>query len=1254
MGSGNEGGWSRINLVIALILLILTLLPAGITGGSQVADRDTKILCSFKGANELYGMILTRFDIYGPKGPQVGDPLVVFLTLVYVGEESPVTLDKIAVAAQLPDGSIKEYEDKSLKGKNISSGETIETHIEIELTMEGEWIFWPVFSYHYKGKSVESKDTWDECHIKVFEKEATTTTTTPRPDIAFYPYTTLPPIGYTSCEGFKAHIMNIGDAPIPYETYTLFKIKSKNTGTTWTFRIETPPLDEREDTYVYTGPFIGVPGHVYEVKVQLDYGDMVTDERSEFNNERSVEIPYSTAYLPKLNIKIKDAILINDSLYFKVENTGCINTPPLTVHLDILGAGALDEHGDVASIQVPVLEPGEEMQLNFSNISGLIEQTGLSMHIKLRVRIDPIQEIFIVEGRWILVDESILSDNVVIVGLGGAPVIPGPSAYFIPKGLDHYTIDNAWIPVSLSEAPGAEITVTYSIEGCNANASQNPYNPYWIDLDIPPNGCPNDRFILVITAEENGMSSTRDIDIYLYELEDPEPARDKLVSRCVPQSILGVYGPFVFTDIPILIPYKPTTLFRPYTYISVAQNGEIQYETVYPTIDVYLEWNSSGGVREYHIPQHAIDLDARAPSGIAISFTIPGAEVFGDTDLMAISGFKIRLAIHPASKQEINKEYRSVWLHNGVVLPSYERSFHFGNTLCPRLTWDMWEQFWGADAVYDYVLDYRIGNDTAMELLYNIFSKMCDVGRCSGYALVSAKFNIPGLVRVEGGCSGSVPRPFTLPLDAMVYMNEDPSRSFHSHRIDLDTYITYQYMYSLDDRNIFHGIRQLEKWIKGEDAIGDIVEELLAWQRQPDTPDKWDNIYLLFMFSKENIENSHTVLVYRVEVVDSNHVRAWVVDSNRPFQPNGETNQKNSHADFYCCDSNGNWYFEFYLDDGPNATVIDDFAFITPASMLQGESNAFTEADAMETIATLLDNILELYESLGAVSGGYSGGNEPGILIITGDTRINLTSIEDMDGRPIATLWNIGEVDTRDLSPYAIQVPIILPMSTPSYIFLTSTPVKMTLTAMNDGEANIALQGEAKTLSITYQAKKGKQSVISLKQDLASIIKPNPGGKYTITFKILDEDLYREFTITSNSTTEPIEIDFSRPEEVKIMNRGSSIIAIDIKVRLYDKTGEHVRDYKRISISPGDTITAVPESWMDLENSNLILSIDKGSDGTIDEKITHNTSTATKPAEVSTESEKKGWLLEELPVDAKTLLLILMILLILVLLRKRK
>ncbi len=256
----------------------------------------------------------------------------------------------------------------------------------------------------------------------------------------------------------------------------------------------------------------------------------------------------------------------------------------------------------------------------------------------------------------------------------------------------------------------------------------------------------------------------------------------------------------------------------------------------------------------------------------------------------------------------------------------------------------------------------RLWNDAASYALYEFaFKEMCNTGRCFSYALVGQKFYEDNVEAVYD-CWGSRPQPFTLPLTAIVHMKEEaPSESFNTFTMSLDSYLTYQYMWSLDERNVKRGILKLVR-SPNEDIVLETLNELRDWQNLPEDQ-KWREPRIVMMFSFEDIRRSHSVLAYRVEELGSNRARVWVIDSNRPFQPNSANNQNGSYIEFTCCSPDGRWEFEFKHPDG---TVIRDFLFSTPTTLFHGESSAITEWDVLEGIVEAsLETVISLWRSMG-------------------------------------------------------------------------------------------------------------------------------------------------------------------------------------------------------------------------------------------------------------------------------------------------
>ncbi len=202
---------------------------AGVLGQRSVGGEGVVMLCRYDGPDVREGIRLINFTIYGPKDLRVGDYVVVFFNLEYVGSEDTIMFDRIYVSASLPDGGLREYEDKSFVGMVVRPGDVVRFHIEIYIDAKGVWTFWPSFQYQSSSGTADSKDPWHECKVVVQEAPTTTTTTQAIPDLAFDPQYTQPMV-YTPCDGFYAHIANIGTAPTPDGITAMFLITSLATG----------------------------------------------------------------------------------------------------------------------------------------------------------------------------------------------------------------------------------------------------------------------------------------------------------------------------------------------------------------------------------------------------------------------------------------------------------------------------------------------------------------------------------------------------------------------------------------------------------------------------------------------------------------------------------------------------------------------------------------------------------------------------------------------------------------------------------------------------------------------------------------------------------------------------------------------------------------------------------------------------------------------------------------------------------------
>ncbi len=1203
------------------------MITNSIAGIIPISSEIMVLLCSYNDREEMYGMQLLSYNVSGPKDLHVGDFVVVSFVLRYVGTVKQIRLNKIFVGAILPNNTMTEFEDRSFRGVVISTGNIIRYRKEIVLTQKGIWTFWPAFEYYngteYGMELVKSQQPWITCKVEVFEGISTSTsTTTPQllPDLTFDPHY-LQSITYSGCEGLIVYIKNIGQASTNRGTRARFTITSTS-GTTYVRESLIPPLAAGESVSISTGLFIGVPGNSYTVNVQLDYGDLIT-ESSEFNNERRWTFTYRNWDLPQIDLDLYNQELSsqsNGTIRFNVRNLGCLTSPPTRVHIGIEKGDMTVDQGilwsgrvvELTSIQLNSMSSGEERNFSVPNVFDLIRNSRdpdlrVIRYARFHVWVDLVTLEFTIEGRVVRINETVDINNRKTILIGGAPNILGPNTYFLPKGQQTYTLHSVtsriWPAVSSGIVGGIPMHYTFSIQGCGATVS---YRELYDQLVINvPRDCRDTSLMLTIIVENAGMQSQKGVWIYLYDIgNEVIPLQGVLYSDCKTKAELGASEAFIFTDLPVGIQYTPLALVTSVTW-TIDVN---MYEARNAMVEIEVSWTRPDGTRgTYRLPLSSIDTDGTIFGNPAIIFSIPRSTIFSNTNTKAVRG-SIKLSITTGTQQRIERTY-SLWIHDSTTYPVYLRSFHFQNTPCSHINWEMWEDFWGEDAVWDFLCIFKcwkLWHDWASDALYNyVFKEMCEEGRCSAHALVSQKFReTPQSVRLYAipGCSSlnHWPQPFTLDKNFIVIMLEDPpSDSFSSNIMDLDTYLTYQYMWSLDERNLRRGTRALVRWLAGEDIILETLNELRQWERMPETQ-KWNDVPLLFMFSSDDIRSSHTVLVYRVEEISANHVRVWVLDSNRPFQPNSAVNQDNSYVDFRCCRSDGRWYFTFYLDN-EHTEVIDGFLFATGSSLFHGESAALTESDVF---FGLFELFIEYMKSLGyaETSGDSNTSNRtPSLIIVGGDAGVKISNVSDAMGKKVFIFDGMTPPSIEDMSKTAILVPIPLPLANPVYVFVAGSELNLNIKSTKNGTVTLVSKNSNRSLSLQYFGSPERIVNLILNQSRVRI-KNNGSGSYRIASSIIDNNMARQIFLEVESTKYNFNVDFSSGEGFMIKNSGDKPLNISVELIAHSMDGQQNARYIGITISPHDTIIASPRSWSNISSRQLIVRVDTGSNGIIDEE----------------------------------------------------
>ncbi len=1178
-------------------LLILCLMATSMVTSfirPAMSNSSNEPLCKFEGPDEHWYIELTDYIVYGPSNPRVGDDLIVFFTLRYIGKSGQAVLDRVYVKAVLPDGSIREYEDRSYRGRTLNPGESVRFHTEIEVSMKGVWRLQPSFEYHISGNAYSSPEHWHECVITVSSRESTTTTTpTPLPDLSFNPQYTQP-LGYSRCEGFYAHIKNTGTADLTRNTTALFRIRYGDT-IVEDRRVTIPALRAGEETTIYSGPFVGVPGREYKVTVILDADNLVS-EISE-SNIRSLTMMYHDYDLPVLDLEVKSLEYTGSSINFTVKHSGCIDSPQTTAHLGVK-TYPTGEIVELDSITVSSLSGLDEVQLSFNDLSDYIasnpELSSLT-EFEIHVWVDAVEVTYNVIGQEIVIEESNNLNNERILHISTALIIEGPNTYFLKRrtGYTDYVIlypQDIWRAVG--GVPGKNITYEYEVDGCNAQITSSSPTELIITL---PGPCHERGMTLRVKAESGGIIAEKDVELLFYDVKEPRIRDYHLYSSCLSNDELNASNGFLFAGHPIEIWFSPEKLLLPVTYTH-ASGQRITYEE--PRLQIIVNWQVNGLNRTYTVPSENISIDW---SNHYIVFTIPNDEVFDEITSKAIQ-VNIKLSITTGSDQRITYYFDNYWLHEEPVFQVYMRSYNFLNSPCPSISWSMWETFWGVTAVNDCITrDLCFWKDPASYLVYEYaFKEMCDVGRCFSYALTSQKFYEDDVYACRY-CEGSMPQPFALWEGEIVCTNDICEAAGEPHcprSMALTTYLTYEYMWALDERNVFRGVDKFDRYRAGEDIVLETLNELWEWENLP--PDeKWSNPYIIMMIPPvfDEITNAHAVLAYRVEKIDENHFRVWVVDSNRPFQPNNATNQERSYIDFYCCGDDGRWNYTFTFDDG---RVLSDFLYATPTDLFEGESSAITTLDVLRGAAKHFKLFLELLSHLGAAP--ESSDNEikdPSLYMIYSGADIGYIQVEDDMGRRIFDP-STGRFE-EDPNKISVKItPLLLPA--PIYVFVGegTEPVKISLQTQ-EGDTIILSEDTERSVKLEYSGGGNQLNEFSISPWMLEVSGTSTKG-FMITSHSINGKYPYEIIVSTRPGRSSLKTVFEDDGTLKITNLGKEELVFDLRLSRYnfDKREIIGETYDGLKAEPNATLTIAPESWENVVGGKITIRVDKGSDGVID------------------------------------------------------
>ncbi len=1178
-----------------VILLCLIIAPTAISLVGQVVGSNSKEpLCGFPGPDKSGYIEITDYVIYGPKNPGVGDFVVVFFTLKYIGESGHAVIDRIYVKAILPDGSIKEYEDRSLSGRVLGPGDTVRFHREITLTMEGEWRFWPAFEYRVGGNTYRSPDNWHVCTIPVSVKETATTTTTtrPLPDLAFNPQYTQP-IGYNRCKGFYAHIKNTGRTGISQNSTVLFRIRYGNV-IVEDRRVSIPPLGVGEEFVAYSGPFIGVPDDEYRVTVILDPDNQLV-ELSE-SNTRSMTMRYHSYDLPTIDLEVGNLEYTGTSITFTVKNTGCMESPQTHAYLGVKYPPT-GEIIELDSLAVPSLSGQGEAELSFNDPSYYIasnpELSGLGV-MEIHVWVDPVNVTYNVVGWDVVIRESNTANNEEILRITTALIIEGPDKYFIERetGYTSYIIpDPRELWRAVGGVPGQNITYSYEIEGCNAQLTDDPLGL----IVTVPGQCSEHSLTLRITASSGGVVAEKRVSLIFYSIAEPRSRRYYLYSTCINKDDLGADKGFVFAGDEVEIWFHPNDLLLPVTHTH-ASGQRATYEEA--GLEIVVKWQVNGFNETYVVPSDDISVDW---GNHRILFTIPNDAVFDDLNVKAIP-ISIELAIRPGSGQEIEREYHDYWLHEEPVLQVHLRSYNFPNSECPGVSWDMWEKFWGKTAVNDCITeDFCPWKDPGSWFIYNyVFKQMCRYGRCFSFALTGQKFYERDVYGC-GACSDSSPKPFAISTAEQVCTDdicESAGESGCPTRMYLNTYITYEYMWSLDERNVRRGLDKFERYLMGEDIVLETLNELRAWESLPDDS-KWSNPYVIMMMppSLDEVTNAHAVLAYRVEEINQSFVRVWVIDSNRPFQPNNSSNQDRSYIDFYCCGPDGRWNFEFKFDDGE---TLSDFLFASPTDMFEGESAAITTADVVGE----LFKILRLLRRLGSTDGfGEDTDYSPSLYMVFSEKGLNKLQVEDSEGGRIFD----PSMKKYETDPNKISIKIApLPIPAPAFLFIGDgrEPVKIMLQPSESGEVIVVSEDEDRSIEVRYEGGVDQLNMFRINPQAIAVSGTSLRG-FMVTGRSVSRELAYEAIVSTRPGSGDFEILFNDNGSLEITNLGGRELVFDLRFNKYSFEDRRIvgETYDGLTVEPKAKLAIAPETWDNIVGGRITVRVDRDSDGRVDEEL---------------------------------------------------
>jgi len=477
--------------------------------------------------------------------------------------------------------------------------------------------------------------------------------------------------------------------------------------------------------------------------------------------------------------------------------------------------------------------------------------------------------------------------------------------------------------------------------------------------------------------------------------------------------------------------------------------------------------------------------------------------------------------------------------------------------------------------------------------------------------LCQVRSSLKDMLKRQVGVRNSKPQPFTVPLYGSIFTREICEATGDSclgladwmkQSMSLNKYLTYQYMWALDERNLFRGLDKFERYLLGEDIVLETLNELREWEGLPED-EKRQSPYIIMMIPPcfSEVRNAHAVLAYHVEEKGLNNVRVWVIDSNRLFQPNNATNQNNSYIDFFCGGPDSRCNFRFEFNDG---RILSDFLFASPTSMFHGETAAFTEADFVREAFSM---IRELFSHLGSTTNNVSSENnkEASLYIVGVKDNSRLLQVRDSDERILLT--NSGMFETNPEKRSYKMAPLLILAGKPAFVALGREPVEISLQNLDSSRVSIVSRDVERTLLIEYDGKQRSTDKLLMSPSVFGT-QGNGISEYHVITRLDRGNAIYEITVYVRENSEPFLVNFLVPGRIHVTNFCGESIVFDLRLMRYDGGRIDGEIYDGISVGSESTLEVYPESWDHLSEGNLVIRVDDGSDGSLDfeEKLEPN------------------------------------------------